>query len=124
MASEKAEMTHLSSHQRLESSLAQLQQLPLSSYDLARYLFSQLALEQRSSAVYEVRLVDAERHHFAVQLDDVWLDCGADNAAKANPRLLMPSQLVEQISQLEVVALSEMQLQFMTMENAHFDHCY
>ncbi|QSX34302.1 hypothetical protein JYB87_03350 [Shewanella avicenniae] len=117
-------MTRLSEAETLENLLPELQRLPLSSYDLARYLFSKLALANLSAQVWEIKLADATRHHFALQHHEAWLDCGADNAAQATPMVLGADTVVEPLKLLEVAALSEAQLQFMCIQSAHFDHCY
>ncbi|MCH1923873.1 hypothetical protein L9G74_04945 [Shewanella sp. C32] len=112
------------SNTALQGLIAQAERLSLSSYDMGRWLYSHLVHQGFAPQFSEVELVAATRHHLLLQLDECWLDCGADNAAKASLVLLEPAQIVQQVATIDVAVLPEAQLAFMCMETAHFDHCY
>lgn len=112
------------SRQQIQGLIERTAKLSLSSFDMARFLYSTLAHQQLTATVKEVSLHSAPRHHFVLQFGEFWLDCGADNAAQAQLALLHESQIAQQIQTLDVAVLPEAQLAFMCMETAHFDHCY
>ncbi|MDF0533182.1 hypothetical protein KDN34_03450 [Shewanella yunxiaonensis] len=98
--------------------------LRLSSFDMARWLVSLLALQQQKYRVIEAGIQGKEGRRFLVQALDSIFDCGRTNNYHSQLALVADEALVKDAEAVSVTPLPPQQLAFMCMESAHFDHCY